>query len=150
MARTYTQTGPVPPRVVTASDAALPGAPAAYAQGASPGAGTTLTPTTPLPAGVLNVTGAKAIMIDVLPPVGATGNTSLTLFAWNQSFAGNVGAWVQVGAATTVAVTTTFGAIVATRTTVLNWASDYIFVAVTLATGGNPTIVSVVTQIESN
>lgn len=148
MARTYTQTSAV--RTVTASDAALPAAPAAYLQGASPGAGTTLTPTTPVAPGVLNVAGAKAIMIDVLPPAGATGNTSLTLFAWNQAFGSNVGAWVQVGTATTVAVTTTFGAIVPTRTTVLNWASDWIFVAVGLATSANPTNVSVVTQVEDN
>lgn len=139
---------------ITVADSALPGAPVQLVQGASPGSGNALTPVSPIPTGVVNCGGANAITVDVLPPNGASGNTGICLFAWNQSFGSNVGVWSQASPVQTVPVATAFNSgqgTVAQRVTFTNWASEWVFVAVTaLATGGGAgvgTAISVVLQL---
>lgn len=139
---------------ITTADSALPAAPVQLVQGASPGSGNALTPVSPMPAGVINCGGAQAIMIDVLPPNGASGNTSICIFAWNQSFNSNAGAWAQASPVQTVPVATQYNSgqgVVAQRVTFTDWGSEWVFVAITaLATaGGNGvgTSLSVILQL---
>ena len=128
MARLYAMSNGI--RVVTANDAVPSTAPAGVDGSA---------PVNPQPAGVFVSDGARMLFVDVSTPGGATGNTTVTLWAWS----GALSIWV---ADTTVVVpVSTAGA----RAKVLNWASTYCFPQVTLSTGGNPTSVCVLSVLET-
>lgn len=96
--------------------------------------------------GVLNTRGAKALMVDVLAPNGATGNASIVPYAWNNALR----AWVQASPVQLVPVATTLHSgdgTVGQRVSFTNWASDYAWVAVTALPAGAATLkLSIVPQ----
>lgn len=89
----------------------------------------TNTQTATLPAGCGPAEGAVFITVDVVPPAGASGNTTVVVYAWNVI----AQAWSQVSS-NTVAVGSP--ATLAQRLTITNWSAPYVAISFTLATNG--------------
>jgi len=109
---------------ITAVDTAVPAAPE----------DSTGMPSSPLPTSVWSTQGADKLKLDIAGPAGATGNFTATVYAWNRILR----AWVSEGVQTIAYVAPgDFSGRLFNRATMLNWCSDFVFVAVTaLGTGG--------------
>jgi hypothetical protein len=110
---------------ITAADTAVPSAPEDTSRNA----------TQPTPAGVFWTDGATMLKVDVVAPSGASGSTTVNVYAWDSG----ARQWVMDGAALTVPATTSgdFSGRLISRATVLNWCSRWAAVMVpTLATSG--------------